>query len=120
MMNTADRGLALIDYALRRRFAFYEMKPAFENINFQSKLVDNERLVALSNAIVELNKRITEDPALGRGFCIGHSYFCGNDLSDKDADLILNYELIPLLEEYWFDDPDKVTNEVTLLKAAIS
>mgnify|MGYP001666659708 CR=1 FL=1 len=120
MMNTADRGLALIDYALRRRFAFYEMKPAFENINFQSKLVDNERLVALSNAIVELNKRITEDPALGRGFCIGHSYFCGNDISDKDADLILDYELIPLLEEYWFDDPDKVMNEVTLLKAAIS
>lgn len=120
MMNTADRGLALIDYALRRRFAFYEMKPAFENINFQSKLVGNERLVALSNAIVELNKRIAEDPALGRGFCIGHSYFCGNDISDKDADLILNYELIPLLEEYWFDDPDKVMNEVTLLKAAIS
>lgn len=77
MMNTADRGLALIDYALRRRFAFYEMKPAFENANFQNKLAGNERLIALSKAVIELNHHIAEDPTLGRGFCIGHSYFVG-------------------------------------------
>lgn len=120
MMNTADRGLALIDYALRRRFAFYEMKPAFENANFQNKLAGNERLIALSKAVLELNHHIAEDPTLGRGFCIGHSYFCGEEITDADADLILQYELIPLLEEYWFDEPDTVKAEVVKLRAAIS
>lgn len=120
MMNTADRGLALIDYALRRRFAFYEMKPAFENANFQNKLAGNERLIALSKAVIELNHHIAEDPTLGRGFCIGHSYFCGEEITDADADLILQYELIPLLEEYWFDEPDTVKAEVVKLRAAIS
>lgn len=120
MMNTADRGLALIDYALRRRFAFYEMKPAFENANFQNKLAGNERLIALSKAVIELNHHIAEDPTLGRGFCIGHSYFCGEEITDTDADLILQYELIPLLEEYWFDEPDTVKAEVAKLRAAIS
>ena len=120
MMNTADRGLALIDYALRRRFAFYEMKPAFENANFQNKLAGNERLIALSKAVIELNHHIAEDPTLGRGFCIGHSYFCGEEITDADADLILQYELISLLEEYWFDEPDTVKAEVVKLRAAIS
>lgn len=120
MMNTADRGLALIDYALRRRFAFYEMKPAFENANFQNKLAGNERLIALSKAVIELNHHIAEDPTLGRGFCIGHSYFCGEEITDADADLILQYELIPLLEEYWFDEPDTVKAEVVKLRAVIS
>lgn len=120
MMNTADRGLALIDYALRRRFAFYEMKPAFENANFQNKLAGNERLIALSKAVIELNHHIAEDSTLGRGFCIGHSYFCGKEITDADADLILQYELIPLLEEYWFDEPDTVKAEVAKLRAAIS
>ena len=120
MMNTADRGLALIDYALRRRFAFYEMKPAFENANFQNKLAGNERLIALSKAVIELNHYIAEDSTLGRGFCIGHSYFCGKEITDADADLILQYELIPLLEEYWFDEPDTVKAEVAKLRAAIS
>ena len=120
MMNTADRGLALIDYALRRRFAFYEMKPAFENANFQNKLAVNERLIALSKAVIELNHHIAEDSTLGRGFCIGHSYFCGKEITDADADLILQYELIPLLEEYWFDYPDTVKAEVAKLRAAIS
>ncbi len=120
MMNTADRGLALINYALRRRFAFYEMKPAFENANFQNKLAGNERLIALSKAVIELNHHIAEDPTLGRGFCIGHSYFCGEEITDADADLILQYELIPLLEEYWFDEPDTVKAEVVKLRAAIS
>lgn len=120
MMNTADRGLALIDYALRRRFAFYEMKPAFENANFQNKLAGNERLIALSKAVIELNHHIAEDPTLGRGFCIGHSYFCGEEITDADADLILQYELIPLLEEYWFDEPDTVKAEVVKLRAATS
>ena len=96
------------------------MKPAFENANFQKKLAGNERLIVLSKAVIELNHHIAEDPTLGRGFCIGHSYFCGEEITDADADLILQYELIPLLEEYWFDEPDTVKAEVVKLRAAIS
>lgn len=119
MMNTADRGLALIDYALRRRFAFYEMKPAFTNEHFKSEVARSKRVARLVSAVEKLNKEIENDPALGRGFCIGHSYFCAEGISDDDADLILNYEIVPLIEEYWFDDQDKTTKEIAKLKAAI-
>ena len=119
MMNTADRGLALIDYALRRRFAFYEMKPAFTNEHFNNEVAHSKRVARLVSAVEKLNKEIENDPALGRGFCIGHSYFCAEDISDDDADLILKYEIAPLIEEYWFDDQEKANMEIAKLKAAI-
>lgn len=112
MMNTADRSLAMIDYALRRRFAFFEMEPGFESELFRKQLqgADRKDLAALVEQVKLLNKEIANDPSLGRGFRIGHSYFCnGNDDAFTPAHLreVVDYEIVPLLEEYWFDDPEK-------------
>ena len=123
MMNTADRSLAMLDYALRRRFAFYEMKPGFDSEGFrdyQSSL-DSDKFVRLIKCIKELNEAITSDESLGEGFCIGHSYFC--NLSPEAADQtfsgIVEFEIIPLLKEYWFDEPTKVRIWTDSLRNAI-
>lgn len=114
MMNTADRSLAMIDYALRRRFAFYELKPAFESKKFEMMKLraNNVKYDKLVEQIIALNKVIETDESLGSGFVIGHSYFCmddkGSSFSDEDVAGIVEYELIPLLKEYWFDEPSKV------------
>ena len=115
MMNTADRSLAMIDYALRRRFSFFPMEPAFEFDGFKKYLteINDDTLYALIDVVIALNKAITDDPSLGAGFCIGHSYFCGQKASDEE-DLagwmtsVVDYDIVPMLEEYWFDEPDKV------------
>lgn len=119
MMNTADRGLALIDYALRRRFAFYKMKPALEHPSFVSRISScpDVRMRALVDAVVELNEVIKEDPALGEGYCIGHSYFCKN--TTNCASPTVHYELVPLIEEYWFDDPKKAKSQIKKLEAVL-
>lgn len=81
MMNTADRSLAMIDYALRRRFSFFEIEPGFDSegfIHYQNGL-NNETLNELVSKVKELNCEIVADKSLGKGFCIGHSYFCGKD-----------------------------------------
>ena len=113
MMNTADRSLAMLDYALRRRFAFVELRPAFDSEGFRAYRAGlvNSRFEALVREVVALNKEIAEDESLGDGFCIGHSYFCNMDADTcTDAALasIVEYELIPMLKEYWFDEPSKV------------
>lgn len=81
MMNTADRSLAMIDYALRRRFSFFEMEPGFNTEGFTAyqNSFANETFNALIDQIKALNKEIAEDNSLGRGFQIGHSYFCGRE-----------------------------------------
>ena len=119
MMNTADRSLALIDYALRRRFSFYDVTPAFDQEKFKALIsgsVDEQRVSRLIRCVQNLNEAVRTDPALGPGFEIGHSYFCtvpqpGSD-SNQNLDLwmkmTVEYELIPLIREYWFDDPDQV------------
>lgn len=132
MMNTADRSLALMDFALRRRFGFFELKPAFENGNFEKyeKSLNSQKFTALIGAIKELNKKIEKDPSLGSGFCIGHSFFCGlgeetnnDDSSNVDIgpklESIVKFEIIPLLQEYWFDDTDTVKDEIDKLMKAI-
>lgn len=111
LMNTADRSLAMIDYALRRRFAFIEMEPAFENPNFIKNMtnINDSNFDRLIQQIKFLNKEIKEDDNLGDGFLIGHSYFCVfNDYSIMTLKLIIQHEIIPLLREYWYDDKDKV------------
>lgn len=79
MMNTADRSLAMIDYALRRRFSFIELEPGFETEGFKAyqKGLGNEILDKLVVVVERLNEEIKNDSSLGKGFCIGHSYFCG-------------------------------------------
>ncbi|WEV69920.1 EVE domain-containing protein [Bifidobacterium sp. ESL0775] len=123
MMNTADRGLALIDYALRRRFAFFTMKPQLDNANFKNRVgnLGDARLLNLVKAVRELNKVIVEDDALGEGFCIGHSYFCDNQTKDGEglAASIIEFELVPLIKEYWFDNKKQVKTQSDLLRKAI-
>lgn len=110
MMNTADRSLAMIDYALRRRFSFFPMEPAFGLKSFKSYLdkVATPKAKVLVAKIIELNNEIESDDNLGKGFKIGHSYLCAKDLSDESLKAIVQYEIIPLLEEYWYDEPSKV------------
>lgn len=122
MMNTADRSLALIDYALRRRFAFYEMPPALQSEGFLEELAsyDSEPLNKLIAQVIQLNEEISSDRSLGRGFQIGHSYFCNlDDVSNGTLESIVDTEIIPMLEEYWFDDEEKVRSWQKALKAAI-
>ena len=122
MMNTADRSLAMLDYALRRRFAFYTMNPGFASegfINYRTALA-SEKMDRLLDCIESLNGRIASDESLGEGFCIGHSYFCNIDkVSDAVLSNIVEYELIPLLKEYWFDEPLKVKEWSASLRSAI-
>ncbi len=113
-MNTADRSLAMVDYALRRRFVFIDMMPNFGD-KFQEHLKENGVEEHLINTIVErlneLNKRIADRQELGPGpgYQIGHSYFCSTKNGDEDwYKNIIRYEIIPLLNEYWFDKPTKV------------
>ena len=124
MMNTADRSLAMLDYALRRRFAFFEIKPGFETEGFREyrMAIDNEKFNKLINCVENLNNTISADESLGDGFCIGHSYFCNlsaDTIDDQSLSGIVEYELIPLLKEYWFDEPMKVKDWSNSLRSAI-
>lgn len=124
MMNTADRSLAMLDYALRRRFAFVELRPAFDSQGFRDYCagLDNPRFEALVREVESLNRAIAEDESLGEGFCIGHSYFCNMEAdSCTDAALasIVDYELIPMLKEYWFDEPGKVREWTDRLRRSL-
>jgi 5-methylcytosine-specific restriction protein B len=125
-MNTADRSLALVDYALRRRFAFVSLRPMFESEKFRSWL-SGRASASLVNAIVtrltQLNSAIEKDSALGPGFSIGHSFFCP-DVQEKDLDeqwlkRILTTEIEPLINEYWFDNADQAKNLIEALKAPL-
>lgn len=122
MMNTADRGLALIDYALRRRFAFFEMEPAFDNERFAKavELSGNSKLSALVDRVRKLNQDIADDPSLGTGFRIGHSYFClGDAATDDDVRDIVEFELAPLVREYWFDAPEVAEGHIDKLRSVL-
>lgn len=123
MMNTADRSLAMIDYALRRRFAFYDIKPGFNaknfieyKNNFQSKMLNG-----LIQCICDLNAQIASEEALGEGFCIGHSYFCNLHNADKGTlSNIVEYEIVPLIKEYWYDEPSKVRDWSNRLRGTLT
>ena len=111
MMNTADRSLALIDYALRRRFSFFEMEPGFNTEGFKEyqKSLDNETFDELIDRVKELNREIYFDDSLGPGFRIGHSYFCDQtECTDEWMRQVVHFDLIPMLQEYWFDDKQKL------------
>ena len=121
MMNTADRSLALMDYALRRRFSFVEVLPAFNNDTFveYQKNINNEYFNKVINKINDLNKEISNDVSLGDGFMIGHSYFC-NLINNYEDNLksILKFDILPMVREYWFDNRElreKWENEISKL-----
>lgn len=113
LMNTADRSLAMVDYALRRRFAFFDLEPGFDSTGFKNYQngINNSSFNKLIEKIKELNMAIVEDDeSLGEGFRIGHSFFCNlnEDNIVEELDYIVEYEIIPLLKEYWFDEQSNV------------
>ncbi len=125
-MNTADRSLALVDYALRRRFAFFTVEPAFGQPRFLRHLEDRGVPASVRKRIGErlgaLNETIAEDSDLGSGFRIGHSYFCdppSGESPDHDRwfEEIVGFDIAPLLDEYWFDRPEKAPGAVANLLA---
>lgn len=123
-MNTADRSLAMLDYALRRRFAFFDLNPGFTSRGFQEyqQSIHNEKFDKLIQCVINLNGDIARDDTLGDGFGIGHSYFCSlrkSDITEAVLSAIVEYELIPMLKEYWFDNKEKVDHWSSELREAI-
>jgi MoxR-like ATPase len=121
-MNTADRSIALVDHALRRRFAFIDLKPAFEDPQFVPWLASElggdaaerdehspaKRIAErIARTMRELNAKIAKSAALGEGHCLGHSYFCGES-PDRELELwasdIFKNEIKPQLREYCAED----------------
>jgi MoxR-like ATPase len=119
-MNTADRSLSIVDYALRRRFAFINIEPKFNQrfADFLKKQnISDSTIDKIINKTSELNEIIESDESLGKGFKIGHSYFCNFQSIDEKIWLnnIFNFEIKPLLEEYWYDDEDSLNNSIEIL-----
>ena len=123
-MNTMDKSIALMDFALRRRFEVYEIKPCFEDIEGNSifeeylKEVGNKKLIKLVDKIKAINNSNSLD-----GIKFGHSYFCGLNKEDESGistdekiDFITNYEIIPQLKEYLIGDDRKINKIVEFLK----
>jgi hypothetical protein len=122
-MNIADRSLALVDFALRRRFSFETLEPAFTEAwadYLRAKLPNDPALVeAVRSRILDLNQRISDDPMLGRHFKIGHSFLTpSTEQSDGHAwfNAVIDTEIAPLLDEYWFDDPGKAQDAINALR----
>ena len=120
-MNTADRSLAIVDYALRRRFAFETLKPAYGTGKFREYLleadVDPGLVDRIDRNLCGLNERIRDDKDLGRGFQIGHSYFVPEESADEQWYRgIVDTQIAPLLREYWFDRPEQVDELVEKLR----
>jgi 5-methylcytosine-specific restriction protein B len=116
LMNTADRSLSMVDYALRRRFAFFSLDPGFQSEKFAAMLKEagaSDNLIQKTiTRMTKLNSDIAKDTTnLGPGFCIGHSFFC-NTPKDRNADekwyeSVVRTEIEPLIKEYCFDEPEK-------------
>lgn len=122
MMNTADRSLAMIDYALRRRFSFFEMKPGFTTKGFKRYIasLSNEKLDRIIDGIQALNESISKDDSLGSGFCIGHSYFCNQSAFSMEwLENVIEYDIEPMLKEYWFDDVQKYESHINTLRSLL-
>lgn len=120
MMNTADRSLAMIDYALRRRFSFIDMKPGFESDGFlkYKASLNSELFNKAIDSVKMLNGVIAKDDSLGEGFCIGHSYFCNQkSFSEEWLRNVIEYDIIPTLREYWFDNNSMFEQQAAKLKA---
>jgi hypothetical protein len=122
-MNTADRSLSLVDYALRRRFAFLEMEPNFESPVFEETLskrgISSVMITRIRTMMSGLNKKIEDDAMnLGKGFRVGHSFFVPTNkvLHEKEwFDGIIEFEILPLIEEYWMDDPSGLGEARTII-----
>lgn len=120
-MNTADRSLALVDYALRRRFAFIDLEPQFSSPKLVENLIASGMEETMAQRLIQqfitLNKAIADDKKrLGAGFCVGHSYLCPENadgpLDEKWYKMVIQAEIAPLLKEYWFDDEETAKSHI--------
>lgn len=125
-MNIADRSLALVDFALRRRFAFVTLEPKFADESYQrwlrDRMVADDLISLIVNRMTALNETISADSRLGAAFRIGHSFFCPRGVDSERLDVswfreVVRSEIDPLLREYWYDEPDKVKSAVDALLA---
>ncbi len=116
LMNVADRSLAMVDYAMRRRFVFITLKPQYESPLFRQWLLErgmnNDLVQLIVERMTRLNQEIREDPLLGENYEIGHSFFLpkGDNFTSLDKNWyrrVVRTEIIPLLKEYWFDNPKR-------------
>lgn len=115
LMNTADRSLAMVDYALRRRFGFIDLEPGFHTDQFREFLIERGSDESFLDRVIDrlsiVNEKISSDQAnLGKGYQIGHSYFTGlvgeEPLQPSSYKRVVEWEIAPLLREYWFDNLD--------------
>ena len=126
LMNTADRSLAMVDYALRRRFRFVDLRPGFASDDFKRHLSSHGASEELVSKVIKrmtgLNRMIESDHKnFGYGFTIGHSFFCLTDSRVKADEgwyrTVINEEIEPLIHEYWFDKPDRAKRIIQELLA---
>src|SRR5260370_928828 len=125
MMNTAHRSLAMVDYALRRRFRFITLKPEFGGKAFHDFLIESGAWLEMAKKIITrmtaLNEVIATDTKnLGPGYQIGHGYFCPRNGIKPDDDWyrrVVESEIVPLIQEYWFDNEQKVKEQRSALLA---
>lgn len=121
-MNVADRSLALVDLALRRRFAFVSLEPILNDswaAWCSDRGIDGETIDFIRTQMTALNDEISSDRSLGPQFRIGHSYVTPNE-TVEDAKTwfkdVIETEIGPLLEEYWFDAPERATEAMARLR----
>lgn len=124
LMNTADRSLAMVDYALRRRFGFIDLEPSFGSERFSDYLlqqdVPSDVVKRINTRMGALNEAIRADRRnLGPGFEIGHSYFVPSSDEEKRDDTwyraVIETEIAPLVREYWFDQPARADEHLARL-----
>lgn len=123
-MNLADRSLAMVDFALRRRFAFATLQPEIGE-RWQAWVADKCGVDAdlarnIGNRIRALNDVIRAAPNLGPNFCVGHSFVTpaeplASGTTQEWFREVVETEIAPLLAEYWFDEPKRATEAVTAL-----
>lgn len=125
-MNTADKSLAVVDFALRRRFAFISLTPGFDQESYEdfvtTKGISKELCKHICKQVKQVNDEITKDTtALGPGYVIGHSFFTPTkSISSENVqdwfDDILSFEIEPLLDEYFVDQPGEAKKHIENLK----
>jgi 5-methylcytosine-specific restriction protein B len=108
-MNSADRGIALVDYALRRRFAFIEYPPSGEVLaRYFDKNQPKINASIVLKLLTALNRKIRSEKSLGKSFEVGHAFFMEPELDETKLEWIWRFKIMPLLGEYYFDQPEQL------------
>ena len=127
-MNIADRSLALVDFAFRRRFAFVNLEPVLDErwSGWVRKecAIDTEALSTIGDRLGALNSIISDDPNLGPQFRVGHSFVTpppGSEIPNAHQWFrqVVRTEIGPLLEEYWFDNREQAASQLKRLLEGI-